>query len=306
MPPAGLYVSGPSRSGTTLLAAVLDAHSRVHMGYELIPPSRLEVRRLADLVETLAGEGAFWPRAVGNGVRERTTPETGRFVKRTARAGADAHSLVAVLRHFASETGEVLTTRRDRVALARAITVAHAPADTTWSGFKAGGRELSAALALAPGSRAVGIIRDPRDVAASQIDRGMAADAVAAAKRWVAHVRDLDVLEADAVVRVRYEDLVATPATTIDRLCADLGLEPEAAMLRFPQAGVGVLTPGQSHANDAALRRGFFSDSVGRWRQGLDQAATRAVERRCAKHMAEYGYELSSRTAVTVGKRGLG
>lgn len=299
----GLYVSGPSRSGTTLLAAVLDAHPCVHMGYELIPPPRLDVTRLADLIETLAGEGARWPRAVGNRVRERTTPEVGQFVKRTARAGANADSLVAVLRRFAAEVDQAVTTTPDRVALARAIVLAHAPAPTAWTGFKAGGRELPAALALAPNSRAIGVIRDPRDVAASQIESGMAPNARTAAKRWSAHVRDLDALDDGALLLVRYEDLVATPAATIDRLCAGLGIEPDATMLRFPEAGVGVLAPGQTHASDAALRRGLFPDSVGRWRRHLDQAAISAVQARCAKRMVDFGYELASRNRRS-GRRG--
>ncbi len=290
----GLYVSGPSRSGTTLLAAVLDAHPRVHMGYELIPPPGLEVARLADQVESLAGQGARWPRAIGNRVRDRATAEIGQFVKRTARAGAGADSLVAALRRFAAEVAEVTTKMDDRVALARAIVLAHAPPGTTWAGFKAGGSQLRAALALTPGSRAVGIVRDPRDLAASQIESGMAPDAATAAKRWDAHLRELDAFDHTVLVQIRYEDLVATPATTIDRLCAALDIEADRAMLRFQEADVGVLVPGQTHANDAALRRGFFSDSVGRWRGQLGHAATAAVEERCAERMRELGYALSS------------
>jgi hypothetical protein len=294
----GLYVSGPSRSGTTLLAAVLDAHSGVHMGYELIPPARLEVLRLARLIETVTSAGAPWPRAVGNRVREQSTSEIGRFVKRTARAGADADSLVATLTRFAAEVTPVVGGPPDRVALARAIVRAHAPPGTIWTGFKAGGPELREALALAPGSRVIAIIRDPRDVVVSQIERGMSPDAPTAAKRWNAHLRNLEALDERAVLRVRYEDLVTTPVATLDRLCERLGIPAEEAMLRFSEAGVGVLATGQRHVNDAALRRGFFSDSVGRWRGQLSRAATKAVERRCGDRMAEYGYELTSPTRI--------
>jgi len=296
----GLYVSGLSRSGTTLLAAVLDAHPRVHMGYELIPPAGLEVSGLAAQVETLTGEGVQWPRAIGNRIRDLMTPEVGQFVKRTARAGAVADSLVAVLRRFADEVAEVTAGMDERLALARAIVLAHAPPGTAWTGFKAGAPQLRAALGLAAGSQAVTIIRDPRDLAASQVESGMSPDAATVAMRWEAELRQLDALE-EATLRIRYEDLVAAPAATIDRLCAALGIGADGAMLRFQEADIGVLVPGQAHANDVALRRGFFSDSVGRWRGQLSHAAAAQVEARCGKRMDELGYELS--TPAATGRR---
>ena len=46
-----IFPCGMSRSGTTLLATVLDSHSQVSLGYELIPPKLPSPRQLMSIVE---------------------------------------------------------------------------------------------------------------------------------------------------------------------------------------------------------------------------------------------------------------
>src|SRR5688500_6321067 len=85
-----LFPCGMSRSGTTLLATVLDAHSQVSMGYELIPPVLPSPVELAAALERgleLSG-GDF--AAAGKALRKAGEDQAGLFMTRCYRAGIDA------------------------------------------------------------------------------------------------------------------------------------------------------------------------------------------------------------------------
>jgi hypothetical protein len=76
--------------------------------------------------------------------------------------------------------------------------------------------------------------------------------------RSVQHAaRDLESIGSDRVVRVRYEDLTADPASEIDRIAAFLGVEPDDEVY----AGAASIT----------------AASVGNWQRSLGEAEKRAI-----------------------------
>src|SRR5687767_13795464 len=105
-----VFVCGMSRSGTTLLAAVLDAHSRIAMGYELIPPPTLSVLTLREhLRHSMAEVEGDFSRA-GSKLRHDGHQDVGQWLARCHRAGARADEVDAVLADLSQRGHEKLQT----------------------------------------------------------------------------------------------------------------------------------------------------------------------------------------------------
>lgn len=298
MTPAPLYVAGVSRSGTTVMAAALDAHPAIHMGYELIPPADLNVAALTEALAAPEMATAAWPRKVGNLVAAKLGSHTGQFVKRTARAGATLESLRDALRpHRSAATPLGIAERLD---IAGDIVAAHAAEGVTHTGHKAQGPYLRLGLSRRDDARAVVMIRDPRAVVASQLRTGMAADPDVVARRWLSALDDADAAEG-RVRAVRYEDLVADPERALRDVLDWLGVPFSAVVVDFHRQPVGVLVDGQRHANDAMLRRGFVDDRVASWHEELTDEQAVAISRTCGGAMARFGYGPNARNRQTTG-----
>ncbi len=145
-----------------------------------------------------------------------------------------------------------------------------------------------------PGARFLWLVRDPRDVAASsrrsvfspfhpwhtaelwrrQQEEGLAQERALPASVWL---------------RLRYEDLLADPQATLQRVCAFLDLPPDPGMLAF-------------HARPAAQRasalsadwrntaRPLLRGNSGKFRAQLSPAELRWVEASCGPLMQQLGY----------------
>jgi len=161
---------------------------------------------------------------------------------------------------------------------------------------------VCAALEAYPGSTALHVVRDGRDVVCSLLERGWlsagrngyddararygaharfwvesdrrdefeaASDARRAAWAWRRYVTAARRAPAERLVEIRYEDLVAAPAEAAQRLGACLHLDPGLLAEAFRAA----------HAN-----------SVGRWRRDLSPAQLADAEAEAGDLLAELGY----------------
>jgi hypothetical protein len=158
---------------------------------------------------------------------------------------------------------------------------------------------------LFPDAQFIHLVRDGRDVAASLLERKwrsptgalfeQCASVTGAARYWSAIVtRGLaaeKVLSSSSrILRVRYEDLAADPADTLQSVCRFLGeeVEPEALKIenrRPALAGLELETADRLH-------RPINAGAVGRWLRDLDpvQAATAFYPFR--PQLAELGYRV--------------
>lgn len=161
---------------------------------------------------------------------------------------------------------------------------------------------VGAALAAYPASAALHVVRDGRDVVCSLLERGwlsagregrddagagygayprfwvepdrrdefeQVSDARRAAWAWRRYVTSARQAPAGRTVELRYEDLVAAPAESAERVGAGLHLDP------------GLL----AEAFEAA-----HTNSVGRWRQDLTGDQLADVEAEAGDLLAELGY----------------
>jgi hypothetical protein len=149
-----------------------------------------------------------------------------------------------------------------------------------------------------PALRVVHLVRDPRDVAASLVRAPFAAsvDPVGFAVEWRRTLEHADAQVAadpalaDAVLQVRYEDLVRTPAEVVEQVAAHVGVPAVPAMLD-PQAQAARFSPDQPWM--AATHQPISDRSVGRWRDDLAPDDVAVIEGLCADRMAALGYEPS-------------
>lgn len=168
---------------------------------------------------------------------------------------------------------------------------------------------MSAIQAVLPEARFVHVIRDGRDVALSVTPLWFGPDSVEeAARHWATRIAAArsQARELNAYIEVRYEDLVDDSETTLKRVCEDLDLPWNPAMLEYHRRAPSRL---EEIARDMAWRDGSVipaaartgihalaaespqADRSGRWRTQMAAADRCTFERIAGEMLAELGYE---------------
>ena len=144
-------------------------------------------------------------------------------------------------------------------------------------------RHFDRVLDLWPNARVIHLVRDGRDVALSRIRLGWAGNVWTSAPAWAEIERSWELLRprlaAEQVHEMRYEDLVAHPGEELDRLCAFLGIDYEAEMLRYPDRS-------NYQSPDSALAE--------QWRRTLSPRECRLVDDAIGEILVRRGYPLGS------------
>lgn len=297
-----IFVTGASRSGTTLLSFVLRSHSRVlglpELQYfgDFVDPRRRETHPVGER-QLLQAATALYERH-----------ERGVRMAALQSCDADEIQLVARLRARALVDG-LTDERRDPYGvfadatgrLARAAGKAIPCEQTPRNIFYA-----EALLDIYPQARFVHMMRDPRAVMASQKKRWKRRRLLAnraalppsdALRSWVNyHPYTMGSLWAKANAEayrlrshprfriIRFEDLLAQPEATVREVCEHLDLAYEPAMLDVPQIN-------SSHASSASgARRGFNPEAIDAWKKTLGAGEIAVTERLCRAGMALGGY----------------
>lgn len=284
-----VFVCGMSRSGTTLLTTVLDSHPDVSMGYELLPAGIVHAGAAGKKILD-AGDEA---RSCSAALEDSGEHDLSVLVHRADRSLVAPAQLAEILRSFAQAGLTDLTSLEGRVALSQAIVETKARREgTSITGFKLN----SPAIArfdevVGDGAAYVYIVRDPRDVWRSHVERGFDRTLEQTADAWGEYLRRFENFAGRNPGRtflVRYEDLVSSPSQTLDAMCAAIGLSRDPAMDRFYESKASVLRGG--HANSEQLSQDFFTSSIRRW-EGLSDSDLKAIESRCHDGMVAHGYE---------------
>jgi hypothetical protein len=134
-----------------------------------------------------------------------------------------------------------------------------------------------------PDARFVHIVRDGRDVARSIVAQPWGPDNVEeAAEEWRSSVeagRNAAPALGDRVLEVRYEDVLADPATAIPRIYTHHGLE----------GGIGeALEAAGAKAN---IGRQDSRVGTGKWREGWGRRELRDFDRVAGDLLRELGYD---------------
>lgn len=274
---AAIFVGGMPRSGTSLMRNILGSHPDVAMFF---------------------GELPLW--------RELAAAHVGRSLARAADRDALIRDLVTHPRMqragMTLDGDELAAALAGEPAVSLGTVFAHAlrqyarrEGKPRW-GVKDPRNEFHADQILAelPAARVVHMLRDPRDVLASQ--RAMwgsrAQHIVSTTHDWrrsAALARRHQAVHRGAYAVVRYEDLVTDPARVVRDLCRTLDLDYHPAMLDL--AGKPLWPEGEGDDSRPAWPSTAISAGrVGRHLRDLAPGEARYVEWRARREMDDWGY----------------
>jgi omega-hydroxy-beta-dihydromenaquinone-9 sulfotransferase len=289
-----IFITGASRSGTTLLSFMLRKHAAVfglketqYFGQWWDPDDSTRRFTRPEAIEAAAAMYAFQEsgllgRRVFPAHRMRATS----LIDRLGHAGsAPATVFEAVVHDLARSGGKPIPCEQTP----RNIFYAHRLLD------------------IYPSAHIVHIVRDARAVMASQKmrwqRRSLSASGYAvpwyeslrvwinyhpytAAQLWArASSAALQIAERPRVTLIRFEDLLREPEATVRHLCTRLGLDYDAAMLDVVQIN-------SSHQSSVGgARPGLHTDAIDKWRGILTGTEIAICVRNCDRLMRRFGYE---------------
>ncbi len=266
-----IFAGGCSRSGTTLLGAMLGAHPRCVAIPEaqFLPECRGAVAR---------GEVAPCERAVYGWVRRHPRFRRWRFDPDPAglSAAEDPQATARVMRwlagRWAAEQGKP----------GAELWVDHTPTHLRW------GETLRR---LFPTARFIHLVRDGRGVAASLMTLPWGpCDPASAARFWARAQADGLALEShlgDGVLRVRFEDLLGAPEAALTRIAAHAGVAYDPAML----AADGFQPTPAGRAQHRLIGRPPDASRAEAWRSKLSAREVEIFESVAGDLLSHLGYE---------------
>ena len=271
---APIFVVGYQRSGTTLLQALIGAHSRI-----AAPPEAYFFFRVADHAEYF-GDLAD-DENLARALHEALHPPVDIF--------ADAAFDEEVLLDRAKRSPRTYRALFDTIL----SDFAERHGKPRWS-EKSPGQPIGAFLPHFPDAQVIHIVRDPRDVVASSLGLPQEApDARATARDWRVFTlrtirRGLEIGPAQ-YLQVRYEDLARDPAAVLRIVCAFVGEAFEPAMVNDPSLRQGTVADAASPWQERALAAVAPADE-GRWRDRLGSRDQRRVHAVVGPMLAPLGY----------------
>ena len=288
-----IFVTGASRSGTTMLSRIFGQHSVVnglkelHCFGELVDPNQLRSplnkQQAVDLCTQLIARSKrdIWGEV-------------------TAEDATEAEQLFPQSVNCEYVTGDVVALTLNHIATTQGKTI---PCEQTPRNIF----YANALLDYFPSLKIVHIVRDPRDVLASQKNRWkrkrLGGDNIpyseiirvwfnyhpyTITKLWVKATTLAQQLKThERVYILRFEDIIANPEQEIKKVCAFLGLAYESEMLDIEQIG-------SSHRQNTNQQRGVAQKALNTWVKILTPGEVAICERIAAEQMKAFSYPVSN------------
>jgi hypothetical protein len=293
-----VFIGGDGRSGTTLLSVILDSHPQICV----LPELHFHLPRSLgpDVLDTLAelemkGSLALTSRAQ----RVEHVKLALQFVNRCNRAGISYRALGDAINKTMDATGTELVSLSERFHLndRLGMEVASSAGKRRW-GLKIMKQIIHAEDFVDYWSDAqfVHVIRDGRDVAASQVkDHSWGYTSIHdAAIGWASFVSSLRRLKHTLdLEEVRYEDLVTTPRKTLVELCVSLGLTWNSRLLNHAEHEHALLQSRVRHPSADQVRKPIYVSAVGRHHNDLSREEHSVFLSLAGKELSQYGYDTS-------------
>lgn len=286
-PDSPIFIVGLSRSGTTLLSRMLDAHSEIAIFPETWWWTSLD--RLGCTSEfSNRWQSSLFLNEVWKNLRQYPDPAAHVVAREASKQP-----------RYTGPTAPLLRTLGQAYAKQRNARIwgEKTPAHALW---------LEQIKDLFPQARVLFMVRDPRDVMVSYDDRWNRArrnteylTAVAALlKYYLFHLFERPGFPPDQVLWVKYETLTTQPAVELQRICEFIEVQFEPAMLNFyhRQKNVESDTPDGRHHR--LLSSPATPDHIGRYKKALTASQIALAELLLSQEMQALGYPLSDSSAV--------
>ncbi|MGH8614638.1 MAG: sulfotransferase, partial [Gammaproteobacteria bacterium] len=274
-----------------LMVTLLDAHPDIAMSYELYPTLlKLEDGQPDTLMQI--AESIAKARNIKQAAKRVDHDGLRVFLLRCPRGGLDHRDFATILMEHAGENS-TLTTVPDRLKLIEKCCKAkmNAVGKTRW-GLKCNNRYRDY-LARWPDAYFVNVLRDGRDVLASQLRIGTFKNTTAqVAQSWATTNRRFRDLLADSAVKayqVRYEDLVTNPADELRKITDFLRLRFDDSMLNYHRQELTIYST--SHLSMDRIAVAVDGSRVGRWKRELTSAQVLEFLESAGDALREFGYD---------------
>jgi hypothetical protein len=281
------FIVGVSRSGTTLLRLMLDAHPQL-----AIPPETHFIPELVEACERGAGPDEVVALLTGH----RRWPDF----------RLDRDELLRRLRALEPFTAGDALRAFYRCYADRAGKPRWGDKTPHYT------RKMPLIQRVLPEARFIHLIRDGRDVALSLMEVHFGPeDVMGAAERWTSWIAKArrHAQRLDHYLELRYEDLVLDPQTVLGRICDFVELPWDAVMLEYHERAPGRIEEiardfdrpqgGPAIPADVRARQHRHvsqpprEDRVARWRREMSPADQAAFESVAGDLLADLGYPLS-------------
>lgn len=266
--PSPFFIVGVPRSGTTLLTVLLNNHSRLFLDKKAIA---IRTLNFAQRVETATkrDSGARPP------------------VRWTLEASEDER--LRSFLHWPLLDDDPNLTLREFVE--QSFTHRAATHGKAVLGDKSPDavERLPELMSLFPAAKIIVVVRDARPNVLSLVKRQYLPLRVAA-QRWkdwnAAAAAALDWHGNDRILRIRYEDLLRQPESTLQTVSAFLEVAYEPAMLDLAGAAA-------TQTAGAYVKKSIDVAAIDRWRTQIDPAEQAAIERICGSWLTDLGYDVA-------------
>lgn len=275
-----IFIRGYSRSGGTLLTTIWDAHPDVSMSYELYP----------NLLNSLIGDSEqinlFIEMLADKNLRKRSYEGEQKrlkiFIVRCYRSGLNNDDLTAVYRKFSNSTVNPFSRPEDAMAFIGfcAREKMEKEGKKIW-GLKCNS-VYAAYLEAWPNARFINVIRDGRDILASQLNTGSFNKTVSEVANGYlgVHSEFARFMEQPNFqgMNIYYERLVRDSRTVMKEMCEFASLEFSGEMEQYYKKKLTIFSNSMGHLSRDRISKPIDETKIGRWKLDLNTEQVREFE----------------------------
>lgn len=285
-----IFVRGMSRSGGTLLVTILDAHPMISMSYELYPTlfdAHLDDKLLQQIAEKL------WRNRFKKDSIASAVPAFTKFISRAERGGIDNVALGGLLIDFLEGRGPIKTTEDKLLFIAECCQHKMYRDNKQYWGLKCSNRYQDY-LATWPQAIFLNIIRDGRDVLASQMNTGSfnhtPKELGISWSNTHRKFRELMDQIPNQAFEIKYEELVRSPEVELRMLMQKMELPFDMALLNHENRDLTLFK--SHHLSMEQVKRPINANKIGRWKQDLSESDLQEFLAEAKDTLVEFGYEV--------------
>ncbi|GCE96464.1 sulfotransferase [Arthrospira platensis NIES-46] len=289
-----IFIGGDARSGTTLLSVILNAHSQLNVQTELY----FNHKNLDNLGNQVLE--ALKIKDEGNYNVKTSEPKVVagvQFAARCDRCGIDRETLINAINHFCL-SGNNLETFGQRCEFVEYL----GNLNCSKTGKRRWGFKIMRSITNIedyyeqwPNAKFINIIRDGRDVLASQLQYSWGWDDIAkGAKGWVSVIEKARKSASSCQANyyeIKYEDVVNNFEKTIANLLSFLEEEWENTMNNYRQSSHSLLESKVRHPSKEQVSQELYTNSIGRYKKEFNPHQIVAFEEFAGKMLLELGYD---------------
>lgn len=292
-----LFVIPRGRTGGTLVATMLNAHPDLSMGYEVFPDRMVDAEGKAylanELLETVFNQEPGTD--IDNSeFAASLTDNFGVFLMRAFRSGIKPSWIKEHLSEFASEN-RVFDEVEDRLDFIDVL-LQRQMRETGKSKIGAKMRVDPQLLHTRnPNAVFIMMVRDGRDVLDSRLNVGSFNQTpTICANDWIQSLEEFERFRSQEGVTahfVLYEKLVENPRSQLEAVLNDIGLEWNDRVTNYLDAPQELFDHSFGHLSGKQIEKGLNSNSIGRWKKGLNDEQANEFMGIAGNTMKKFGYE---------------